>query len=111
MNQKALRETRFLSPVRVLATLALGWLLLAGSRTLAAAGSQPLAGHVPALVKGMPTAGRLPGTNWLHLAIGLPLRPRSGQAQHCPVMTSNFHEQLLQDERRQVPVGVIARQV
>lgn len=34
----------------------------------------PIAGHVPAVVPGLKSVGRLPQTNHLHLVIGLPLR-------------------------------------
>ena len=36
-------------------------------------GGQTLAGHVPAVVAGLTPKGRLPTTNHIHLAIGLPL--------------------------------------
>src|SRR5437867_13222225 len=54
----------------------LGTMILSAS--ILAAERQPLHGHVPAAVANLKLepAGRLPATNCLHLAIGLPLRNR-----------------------------------
>ena len=59
-------------------------------------GRQTLAGHVPAATAGLAPKGRLPGTNHIHLAIGLPLRDQAGldellQQLYDPHST-NFHK-------------------
>src|SRR5450759_290754 len=59
------------------------FLVAATSVFSAEPGREILSGHVPAAVAGMTPTGRLPATNHLHLAIGLPLRN-----QACLLYTS-----------------------
>ena len=56
--------------------LGLFWLICADR--IFAAGWKNLPGHVPAVTRRLVTTGRLPATNQLHLAIGLPLRDAAG---------------------------------
>jgi len=60
------------------ATSLFGGLLLLFATPGWSAQTQVLAGHVPAIVKSLQPTGRLPGTNQLSLAIGLPLRNPAG---------------------------------
>jgi len=62
--------TKFLGMAAVLLTLVFPARLVAAER-------QYLTGHVPAAVARLAVQGNLPATNWLHLAIGLPLRNRT----------------------------------
>jgi subtilase family serine protease len=91
--------------------LAFGRALAAGSALLAvltaaapAAERQVLRGHLPAAVKtlGLQPTGRLPATNRVHLAIGLPLRNQAGLAsllqQLYDPASTNFHRYLTPPE-------------
>jgi subtilase family serine protease len=64
------------NPSGHLAWLALVWLLSACP--VFGAGLKPLPGHVPEISKKISALGRLPATNELHLAIGVPLRDPAG---------------------------------
>jgi subtilase family serine protease len=84
----------------VLAIFALPLLALTG--TAQGAQRQTLHGHVPAAVYRTQPIGRLPGSNRLDLAIGLPLRNREGltnllQALSNPAST-NFHKYLTPEQ-------------
>ncbi len=57
------------------------WLLLVGVRPVFGADFKQLHGHVPAAVKNLTAISRLPATNELHLAIGVPLRDPAGLDQ------------------------------
>jgi len=53
-------------------------ILCCGIRLLAAAEAKVLPGHVPPLISNLASIGRVPATNELRLAIGLPLRDPAG---------------------------------
>jgi subtilase family serine protease len=59
-------------------------------------------GHVPPVLKSLTSTGRLPGTNWLNLAIGLPLRNPAGLSnllqQIYDPTSPNFHHYLTPEE-------------
>jgi uncharacterized repeat protein (TIGR03803 family) len=74
MNNKASTKTVRQLSVRGHVTAACAILLLLFTTRAQAAGRQVLRGHVPAAVARLSPVGRLPGTNRLNLAIGLPLR-------------------------------------
>jgi len=74
MKQKAMAEK-----VRPLSIGALVMAVVAATVLPLGVGAQPggrqvLRGHVPLAVTRLSAVGNLPGTNRLHLAIGLPLR-------------------------------------
>jgi subtilase family serine protease len=83
--------------------IGLGVTLLFGSiRSSLAADRQFLPGHVPPTVARLQPLGRLPGTNCLNLAIGLPLRNQAALDEllrqlYDPAST-NFHKFLLPAE-------------
>ena len=62
--------------LKILAVLSLIWPLAAGPVFGAVLNTLP--GHVPAAVRRLPAIGRVPATNQLHLAIGVPLRDAAG---------------------------------
>ena len=67
---------------RRLPALGAGLILLFSFQLLAqTTGRQYLSGHVPKIVSRLQPTGRFPGTNRLHLAIGLPLRNPEALAQ------------------------------
>ncbi len=74
-----LRHSRLFQTPSVLKVL---WLLvagtLAGSAGAAVPGLVTLSGHVPSVVSSQSSLGQLPGTNRLHLAIGLALQNQAG---------------------------------
>ncbi len=90
--------------VRFAGKLALCWGLILTSVTLPAAsgGSKSLPGHVPKLPPGLVALGRLPATNKLNLAIGLPLRDLDGLqtflTQLYDPVSTNYHHYLTPDE-------------
>jgi subtilase family serine protease len=55
-------------------TAACTMMFLLGAPAVQGAGNQRLHGHVPAVVAGLKPVGNFAGTNYLNLAIGLPLR-------------------------------------
>jgi Pro-kumamolisin, activation domain/Bacterial Ig-like domain (group 3)/Immunoglobulin domain/Domain of unknown function (DUF5011)/Viral BACON domain len=71
--QRKPRKTRFFAPLTLLTVL-----LLAGARPVLGAPLKQLHGHVPEITRKLTALGRLPATNELHLAIGVPLRDPAG---------------------------------
>jgi len=81
-----------------------GLILLAGGLALAASGQdwKTLPGHVPAAVTHLRPVGRVPATNQLHLAIGVPLRDPAGLnaflAQLYDPASTNYHRYLTPEQ-------------
>jgi subtilase family serine protease len=79
-------------------------LLFSATRSVIAAGTgqQLLRGHVPAAVARLAPTGRLPGTNRLNLAIGLPLRNPAALDEFLRQLydprSTNFHKFLTPQE-------------
>ena len=80
----------------------LGVLGALGTRPVFGAGSKTLPGHVPRELSQLPASGRLPGTNQLRLAMGVPLRDAAGLddflAQVNDPASPNFHHFLTPEE-------------
>jgi subtilase family serine protease len=79
-----------------------GLLLFIATPVALAAQTQGLHGHVPAIVKSLPSLGRFPGTNHLSLAIGLPLRNQAALSnllrQIYDPASPNYHHYLTPEQ-------------
>jgi subtilase family serine protease len=82
--------------------LAVAFVLLAGIGSALGAGLKVLPGHVPPIVASLTPKGRLPATNQLRLAIGVPLRDRAGLDQFVADVSNpaspNFRHYLSREE-------------
>jgi subtilase family serine protease len=88
-------SSKNLAAMMPLLTVAI-FLLAATSAFSAESGRETLSGHVPSVVAGLTPKGRLPATNNLYLAIGLPLRNQAAldallQQLYDPAST-NYHK-------------------
>jgi len=88
-------SSKNLAAMMPLLTVAI-FLLAATSAFSAEPGRETLSGHVPSVVAGLTPKGRLPATNNLYLAIGLPLRNQAAldallQQLYDPAST-NYHK-------------------
>src|ERR1035437_3774572 len=88
-------SSKHLAAMMPLLTVAI-FLLAATSAFSAESGRETLSGHVPSVVAGLTPKGRLPATNNLYLAIGLPLRNHAAldallQQLYDPAST-NYHK-------------------
>ena len=73
-NQKLMFRKTHLGRLTTLLTV----FLLGGMCPAFGAGFKQLHGHVPEVTRHLTAIGRLPATNELHLAIGVPLRDPAG---------------------------------
>ncbi len=82
--------------------LVLLFALISARSAKAEPGRMMLRGHVPAAVARLAPKGRLPATNQLYLAIGLPLRNRAGLEELLRQLydprSTNFHKYLVPKE-------------
>jgi len=82
--------------------MSLGLLSAGVFSAMGAPGRQMLSGHVPAVVAGLTPKGRLPATNRLYLAIGLPLRNQAALDELLQQLqdpgSTNFHKFLTPPE-------------